>query len=54
VADDRALARTKERWLAYAAASGFVLLLVLATLLWLREGTIVYLARVISEIPNCL
>ena len=43
-----------ERMLAYAGAAGFALLMVLGALLWLREGTIVYLARIVSELPNCL
>ncbi len=46
--------RRKERWLAYVGAAGFAVLLLLAGLLWLREGSLVYLARIISELPNCL
>ena len=42
-----------ERLLALAGAAGFALLVVGAVLLWAREGTLVYLTRVIEQLPNC-
>ena len=51
---DRAPAAHGERLLAIAGATAFVLLAAAALLLWAREGSVIYLARIISELPNCL
>ncbi len=51
---ERTLAQRRERRLAFAGAATFVVLSALAVLLWLREGSVIYLARIISELPNCL
>jgi hypothetical protein len=40
--------------LAYGGVAIFAVLCAFAILLWLREGTVVYLARIISELPGCL
>jgi ferric-dicitrate binding protein FerR (iron transport regulator) len=46
--------RSHERLLAFAGAAVFAALCALAVLLWLREGTVVYLARIIGDLQNCL
>ncbi len=43
-----------ERALAYAAGAGFVALVLAALALWMREGSLVYLARIIGDLQNCL
>ena len=46
--------RQRERLLAYAGGAVFVLLGLAAALLWLREGEVVYVERIMSQIANCL
>jgi hypothetical protein len=53
VAGERAAVRRNERLLAYGAVTGFLALVIAAMLLWAREGNAVYLARIISDLPNC-
>ncbi len=43
-----------ERALAYTAVAGFAALVLAAALLWMREGSLVYLARIVGDLQNCL
>jgi len=54
VAADQSVMRRSERLLAYGGAICFIMLAAIAVLLWAREGTVVYLTRLISDLPNCL
>ena len=53
MADDRKSLPKRERRLAFAGAAGFVVLTLVAMLLWARNGEILYLARILSQLPNC-
>ena len=44
----------RERWLAVAGAAGFALIAAAAGLLWVREGDIVFVARILGQLANCL
>lgn len=40
--------------MAIAAMAGFAILVLAAALLWMREGSLVYLARIVGDLQNCL
>lgn len=39
--------------LAYAGAAGFVVLTLVAMLLWARIGETVFISRILSQLANC-
>ena len=53
MSDDRRSLSKREIRLAYAGAAGFVVLTLAAMVLWARNGEILYLARILSQLPNC-
>ena len=54
MADDLNMHSRRERRLAYAGAAGFVLLTLLAVVLWARVGEAVYITRILSQLSYCL
>ena len=44
----------RERLLAYAGAAGFALIAVAAAVLWARLGDVVFVARILGQLANCL
>jgi len=45
---------SRERLLAYAGGALFVLIALIAVLLWAREGELVYVSGILSGLANCL
>ena len=51
---DTASAKRRERLLAYAGGAAFVLIGLVAVLLWAREGEVLFVNRILSGLANCL
>jgi len=43
-----------ERWLGYAGVAAFAALALLAALLWLREGQLIYVEQILSGLADCI